>query len=79
MTDFFQIKMASLASRILKQRENRSPGLPDGMFSKPKIQFLGKFLRLLLCKMLVYFTALWSILQQFGIFCDHLVDFMVVW
>jgi hypothetical protein len=29
--------------------------------------------------MLSYFMAVWSILQPFGIFCGHLVYFMVIW
>jgi hypothetical protein len=40
---------------------------------------LGKFWRLLQWKMLVYFMAMWSNLWQFGIFCGHLVYFMVTW
>jgi hypothetical protein len=28
--------------------------------------------------MLVYLMAIWSILQPFGIFCGHMVRFMVV-
>jgi hypothetical protein len=28
--------------------------------------------------MLVYFIAVWSILRSFGIFCGHLVKFMVI-
>jgi hypothetical protein len=27
---------------------------------------------------LVYFTAIWSILQPFGTFCGHLVFFIVI-
>jgi hypothetical protein len=33
----------------------------------------------LLGKMLVYFVAIWSILQPFGIFCGHLVYIFVIW
>jgi hypothetical protein len=40
---------------------------------------LGKFWRVLQWKMLLYFMAIWSILPQFGIFCGHLVYFMVSW
>jgi uncharacterized Tic20 family protein len=40
---------------------------------------MGKFYRLWQWKMLVYFIAVWSILRPFGIFCGHLVYFMVSW
>jgi hypothetical protein len=40
---------------------------------------LGKFLRALYWKMLIYFKAIWNILQTFGIFYDHLVHFMYIW
>jgi hypothetical protein len=29
--------------------------------------------------MLIYFMAIWNILQIFGIFYDHLVKFMFIW
>jgi hypothetical protein len=34
---------------------------------------LGKFLRALELKMLVYFMVIWNILRSFGIFYGHLV------
>jgi hypothetical protein len=40
---------------------------------------LGKVWRALDGKMLIYFMALWNILQTFGIFSDHLVHFMLIW
>jgi hypothetical protein len=40
---------------------------------------LGKFWRALDEKMLIYFMAIWNILQTFGIFCDHLVHFVFIW
>jgi hypothetical protein len=58
--------------------------LPDGIFSNRKSQFfqtenpnLDKFGRVLQWKELVYFIAIWPILQHFGKFCGHLVHFMV--
>jgi hypothetical protein len=30
-------------------------------------------------KMLIYFVAIWNILQTFGIFYDHLVHFVFSW
>jgi hypothetical protein len=30
-------------------------------------------------KMLVYFTALWSILWSFGVICGHMIYFMAIW
>jgi hypothetical protein len=40
---------------------------------------LGKFWRALDWKMLIYFTAIWNILQIFGIFYDHLAHFFRFW
>jgi hypothetical protein len=40
---------------------------------------LGKFRRALDGKMLIYWTAIWNILQLFGIFSDHLVHFVFIW
>jgi hypothetical protein len=36
----------------------------------------GKFRRALDGKMLIYFMAIWNILQTFGAFYDHLVHFV---
>jgi hypothetical protein len=46
---------------------------------KTKNPNLGKFLRVLQWKMLKYFMDIGSILQQIGLFYDHLVCFMVIW
>jgi hypothetical protein len=40
---------------------------------KPKILNLGKFWRALDWKILIYFTAIWNILQTFGICYDDFV------
>jgi hypothetical protein len=40
---------------------------------------LGKFWRALDWKMLMYFMAIWNILQRFGIFYDHQVHFVFIW
>jgi hypothetical protein len=40
---------------------------------------LGKFCRALDWKMLIYFMAIWNILQTLGIFYDHLVHFVSIW
>jgi hypothetical protein len=40
---------------------------------------LGKFWRALDWKMLIYFTAIWNILQAFGTFYDHSVHFVFIW
>jgi hypothetical protein len=29
--------------------------------------------------MLIYFMAIWNILQTFGIFYDHMVHFVFIW
>jgi hypothetical protein len=39
---------------------------------------LGKFWRVLQWRMLAYSIAIWPFLRSFGIFCDHLVYFMVI-
>jgi hypothetical protein len=52
--------------------------LPDGFFSNQKSQF-GKFWSALDWKMLIYFMAIWNILQTFGIFYDLLVHFVFIW
>jgi hypothetical protein len=41
-------------------------------------QNLGNFWRGFPWKMLVYFTAIWNILQPFGIFCGHLEYFEAI-
>jgi hypothetical protein len=41
---------------------------------------LGKFWRVLLWKILVYFMTIWSILRPSEIFCGHLViTYVVIW
>jgi hypothetical protein len=40
---------------------------------------LGKFGRVLLLKILVYFMTIWSILRMLDIFYGHLVYFVVIW
>jgi hypothetical protein len=40
---------------------------------------LGKFLRALDWKMLIYFVDIWNSLQTFVEFYDHLVQFVLIW
>jgi hypothetical protein len=40
---------------------------------------LGKFWRALDWKMLIYFMAIWNILQTFEVFYDPLVHFVFIW
>jgi hypothetical protein len=40
---------------------------------------LGKFLRALEWKIMVYFMVIWYISRSFGIFHGHLVYFKVIW
>jgi hypothetical protein len=40
---------------------------------------LGKFWRALAWKMLIYFMAIWNMLQKFGSFYDHFVHFVFIW
>jgi hypothetical protein len=44
-----------------------------------KIPALGKFWRILLWKILVYFMTISTILEPLEIFYGHLVYFMVIW
>jgi hypothetical protein len=53
-------------------------GLPDGLFSNQKKTILGKFWRALEWNMLIHFTAIWNIIQTFGLFYDHLVQFVLI-
>jgi hypothetical protein len=62
--------------RLFKGSLESNPGLPDGIFSKNSN--LGKFWWVLQWQLLTY-MAIWSILRPFGIFCDHLVHFIVIW
>jgi hypothetical protein len=62
-----------------------STGLPDGLLANQKTEF-GQILEVLamenLCIFydhLVYFTAIVTILQPFGIFCGNLVYFSPFW
>jgi hypothetical protein len=48
-------------------------------FFKPKSHFGYIFGRALVRKMLIYFTAVWTILRAFGIFYEHLVHFVFIW
>jgi hypothetical protein len=66
------------AVRKIGTRKSRQ-GCQMCIFFKPKIRKLGKFWRVLQWKVLVHYMAFWSILQLFGIFCDHLVNFLVIW
>jgi hypothetical protein len=53
--------------------------LPDGIhIFKTKNPNFGKFWRVLQWNMLVYFTAIWSILRPFGQFYGHLVYYMAI-
>jgi hypothetical protein len=45
------------------------------MYFQTKNTNLGKFWRVLQCKILVYFMAIWYILRLFGVFYGHLVFF----
>jgi hypothetical protein len=49
------------------------------VYFQTKNHNLSKFWRVLQWKMLVFCTALWSILRLFGIVCGHLVHFIVFW
>jgi hypothetical protein len=49
------------------------------VYFQTKIPILGKFWKVLKWKLLVYFIALWFVLQPFGIYYCCLVYFIVVW
>jgi hypothetical protein len=63
-------------------RKNRDYNAEQGcqmVCFQTKNRNLGKFWRVLQWKMLVYFMDIWSILQTFYIFHDHLVYQVVIW
>jgi hypothetical protein len=47
------------------------------VYFETKNPTLGKLWKVLQWEMLVYLMAIWSILQSFGMFCGHLVFFIV--
>jgi hypothetical protein len=53
-------------------------GLPDGLFSNQNPN-LGKFWRVLLWKILLYFMTIWPILRQLEILYGHLTYFVAIW
>jgi hypothetical protein len=53
-------------------------GLPDGLFSNQKSQFGENFHGLWL-KTLIHIISGWNVLQIYGIFYDHLVNFVFIW
>jgi hypothetical protein len=61
-----------LTSSLHHRRDASKQGCQMAHF-QTKTTNLGKFLRALKRKMLVYVMVIWSILRPFGIFCRHLV------
>jgi hypothetical protein len=60
----------------------RCAGLPDGLFSYQKCQFLGGLGMEnvgIFYGHLVYFAGIWQILLPFGKVCCHLVYFFPFW
>jgi hypothetical protein len=49
------------------------------VYCQTKNPNLGKFLRALDLKMVIYFMAFWNICQTFWTFYDHLVHFVLIW
>jgi hypothetical protein len=49
------------------------------VYFQTEIPNLGKFLRALHWKMLIYLIDIWNILQAFGIYYDHLVHNVFIW
>jgi hypothetical protein len=65
---------------VLYQEKSGSPGQGCQMVCfQTKNPSLGKFCRVLLWKILVYFMTIWSVLWPFGIFCGTLVYFSPFW
>jgi hypothetical protein len=67
---------------MLYQEKSGNPAYNPGcqMVSfQTKNPNLGKYWRALDWKMLIYFMAIWNILQTFGIFYDQLVHFGFIW
>jgi hypothetical protein len=52
--------------RVEVMKASSTPGLPDGLFSKPKITIWVKCWRSLEWKMLLYFMTIWKIFWSFG-------------
>jgi hypothetical protein len=68
-----------------QDRRTFKAGLPDDIFCMPKIP-IWVYLKVLgienVCKSyghLEYYTTIWNILQQFGIFYDNLEYFTTIW
>jgi hypothetical protein len=68
---------------ILKQETDETkkcfysrPGLPDVFKIPIWVNFGGPYVD---WKMLIYFMAIWNILQTFVIFYDHWVHFVFIW
>jgi hypothetical protein len=53
--------------------------LPEDIYCRTQNPDMGKFWRILLLKICVYFVSIWYILCPFGILYDHLVYFVVIW
>jgi hypothetical protein len=65
--------------KVFLKNSRRKQGCQMGSF-QTKNPNLGKFWRDALdWKMLIYFRAIWNVLQTFGIFYDHLVSFVFIW
>jgi hypothetical protein len=61
----------------LKRLLVSKPGLPDGLFSNQKSQFLKNFLGLRM-ENVYKCMAIWTIVWIFGIFYDHLEHFVFI-
>jgi hypothetical protein len=68
-----------LFDNVLPLRKSRKHRSKCCQILRPKIPICGKFWKVLQWKMLVFFMAILSILPPGGIFCDHLVHFVVIW
>jgi hypothetical protein len=49
------------------------------VYFQTKNAILGQFCRALDWKMLIYFMAIWNIMETFGLIYDHLVHFVFIW
>jgi hypothetical protein len=74
---------AALACERFELDEGRAYlGLYQGcqmVYFQTKNPNSGKFWGALDCKLLIYCMAIWNILRTFGIFYDHLVQFVFIW
>jgi hypothetical protein len=72
-----KLRSAQNKHRTGMEADNASQGCRM-VYLQTKKPNLGKFWMALYWKMLIYYIAIWNILQEFVIFYDHLVHFVFI-